>query len=172
MADKPQNERPVDWYADLNGVDAFSTESLSIYQENSLSEPKFTELITKALNSAHSISIANPLLAPYGIASQDILSHFEGLSRGENKLVYGENVSQVVHFVASGSVDAAFIPLSMIEAVQKGVIIKLPTSFHKAIEQQMILVTDSPEAREFYEFILSAKGRHIIQSNGYELPND
>ena len=172
VSDSAQSEWPASLPADLKGIGASSpassVDSQSNFQRDTLLESKSAELITKVLTDAPTISLANPSLAPYGVASKDILSRFE---RGEHRLVYGENVSQVVHFVASGSVDAAFIPLSMIDSVKSGVIIKIPSRFYKPIEQQMLLISEAPEARRFYDFILSTEGQYIIQNNGYDLPN-
>lgn len=163
VSDKTQNERSVrSTEAGASALDSVS---------NSPLEPEQTKLVANALSAASIISIANPSLAPYGFASKNILSDLTGLKRGEFKLVFGENVSQVLHFVNSGSVDAAFMPLSMVGAVQSGTIIKIPSGWHKPIEQQMLLISEVPEARRFYDFILSAEGRYIIQNRGYELPN-
>ena len=164
VSDKARNEKSIGSAI----VGAATRDSLS----NSPSESESVRLISAALSTVSSISIANPSLAPYGAASKEILNRQVDLSLSELKLVYGENVSQVLHFVISGSVDAAFMPLSMVDAVQSGTIIKIPSAWHEPIEQQMLLISEAPEARRFYDFILSAEGRYIIQNSGYELPND
>jgi len=38
---------------------------------------------------------------------------------------------------------------------------------HQPIEQQAVLLEDTPAAREFLEFVKSEQGRDLIRSYGY-----
>ncbi|MCH2191031.1 MAG: molybdate ABC transporter substrate-binding protein [Gammaproteobacteria bacterium] len=118
------------------------------------------------------IAIANPRLAPYGVAAREILNLLYKENECSPRLIMGENVSQTVHFVKSGAVEAAFVPLSMSKHLPDGTTVRIPTQLHTPIEQQMLLLSSSSEAKRFYNFILSDEGRSIIRSNGYDLKHD
>lgn len=134
------------------------------------SEP--LSLIESVCAMRATIAIANPKFAPYGVAARQILNSLSQNKACNAKLIIGENVSQTVHFAKSGFVDAAFIPMSMTQYLTKGTSTPIPTKFHAPIEQQMLLLNESPEAKDFYVFMLSDQARAIIKASGYILPDD
>lgn len=119
------------------------------------------------------LAIANPELAPYGLAAQSFLEH-EGLwERLGPRLVYGENIAQALHFVATGNAR-----LGLIAASQAGderlpaatCAWRVPPALHAPIEQQAILVTraaDNEAARAFLDYLRGAAGRALIERFGY-----
>jgi len=119
------------------------------------------------------IAIANPVIAPYGLAAQQTLEHLGQWSAMQKSLVRGQNIAQTFQFAASGSVDAAFIALSQIKSgdyVGKGSYWLVPQTLHDPIEQQMVLLEkgkNNPAAKALLEFISSAEGRKIISDDGY-----
>lgn len=67
--------------------------------------------------SVKRIAIANPIVAPYGIAAQQILERFSrhtSTAHTGTLLVNAENVSQVGHYVKNYSVDAGFVAASLL----------------------------------------------------------
>lgn len=48
------------------------------------------------------IAVANPEIAPYGMRAMELIRKHDNLFQLQSKLVYGENVSQVVQFVLTG----------------------------------------------------------------------
>ncbi|EAR22917.1 molybdenum ABC transporter, substrate binding periplasmic protein ModA [Nitrococcus mobilis Nb-231] len=121
------------------------------------------------------IALANPKLAPYGLAAQQTLRKlglWETLQRGD-RLVMGQNIGQTHQLIASGSVSLGFMALSQIQrpgqAVQ-GSYWPVPSTFYEPIVQQAVLIQDIPVARAFLEFIRGPRAGQIIQSYGYEVP--
>lgn len=119
------------------------------------------------------LAIANPVIAPYGIAAQQTLEHLGQWHALEKRLVRGQNIAQTFQFAASGSVDAAFIALSQIRSgdyAGKGSYWRVPQTLHDPIEQQLVLLErgrNSKAARALIEFIGSSEGRKIISDAGY-----
>ncbi|MCO6441364.1 MAG: molybdate ABC transporter substrate-binding protein [Nitrococcus mobilis] len=121
------------------------------------------------------IALANPKLAPYGLAAQQALRElglWETLQQGD-RLVMGQNIGQTHQLVASGSVPLGFVALSQIQrpgqAVQ-GSYWPVPSKFYEPIIQQAVLIQDTPVARAFLEFARSPPARPIIESYGYQVP--
>ena len=58
------------------------------------------------------LAIANPKLAPYGVAAMQTLAQLGVLSSVQPKLVLGENISQAYQFVASENAPLGLVALS------------------------------------------------------------
>lgn len=146
-------------------------------QPSVLSElsPNKTEKYLKTLifnDNNRKIAMANPKLAPYGSAAYSVLRKF-GLQEAVNtKLVTGNNIAQVFQFVYSGAASSGFVALSQIQhqSVSAEQWLELPIEDRYRIRQRMILLNPSESARSVYRFLKSAQSRHIIQNNGYALP--
>lgn len=116
------------------------------------------------------LSMANPDLAPYGAAAQEVL---EALGRWEAlgpKLVLGENIGQAYLFVRSGNAELGFIARSQLAAAppqDTGSLWQVPETLYHPIEQQAVLLRDSDAANAFMTFVRSAEAAEIIQENGY-----
>jgi len=118
------------------------------------------------------IAMANPKLAPYGSAAQSVLRKFGLQEAVDAKLVTGNNIAQVFQFVYSGAASSGFVALSQIQhqSVSAEQWLELPIEDRYRISQRMILLSSSESARSVYRFLKSAQSRHIIQKNGYALP--
>jgi len=124
------------------------------------------------------IAIANPDLAPYGRAAKQAMN-FIGLQFDRKKIVYGENVSQVFHFFATGNVDVAFVAMSQVmereqykNGKYKDMYVSINEKYYEPIEQQMVLLNDRQETRDLYRYILSEQARQLISQSGYSSVND
>ncbi len=119
------------------------------------------------------LAIANPKLAPYGRAAQQVL---EGRGLWQSlraRLVRGENVGQALQFVRSGNAELGFVALSQIQRpgqVVAGSHWVVPEDLYAPIVQQAVLLTNNPLAADFLYFVQGAEGRDIIRSFGYQLP--
>ena len=122
----------------------------------------------------HHLAIANPELAPYGAAARDVLQHLRLWDRLAPKLVRGEDVGQVFHFVASGNAELGFVALSQVVAREGGSQWRVPASYHAPIEQQAVLLPPGlgdPAARAFLAFLRSDAARARIEAAGYGVPS-
>ena len=119
------------------------------------------------------IALADPRLAPYGLAAQQALQA-EGLwERLQLRLVFAENVAQALQYAETGNVEAALVALSLCRQAQ-GRWIVVPAELHQPLDQALVLVRDSPrvrEARSFAAFLLGPQGQVTLRSFGYEVPD-
>lgn len=121
------------------------------------------------------LAVANPRLAPYGLAAQRVLE-----SRGlwqvlQPRLVRGENIGQTFQFVFSGNAELGFVALSQylgLDPARRGSVWLVPESLHAPILQQAVLLKDDPVARAFLEFLKSPAAREIIRDHGYGFPDE
>lgn len=118
------------------------------------------------------LAIANPELAPYGRAARQYLES-RGLWEDYPGLrVQGENVGQAYRFARSGNVAMAFVAQAQVlaDADSGGHGWLVPGTSHDAIEQQAVLLNDTPEARAFLAFLRTPETRQRLLELGYEVP--
>jgi len=77
--------------------------SLKDVGNNTLSQADFRNL-----------AIANPKLAPYGRAAEQVIENLELTQQLQTQLVFAENVAQAFAFVHTGNADLGFIALSQL----------------------------------------------------------
>lgn len=122
------------------------------------------------------LAIANPLTAPYGVAARQFLQG-EGLwPIVEPQLVFGENISQALHFVVSGNASLGLIARSQaLDARLPAPTCQwfVPQSTHEPLEQQAVLLQRAAEneaATGFVAFLRSPAARKVIHDHGYTVP--
>ncbi len=125
-------------------------------------------------NQFNKLSLANPKLAPYGLAAIEVLDKLALRQQTKNKWVQGENIAQTYQFVATGNADLGFIALSQVfnTSANKHSLHywQVPKELYNPIKQDLVLLkrgADNIAAKAFIQFIKSAKARGIIQSYGY-----
>lgn len=119
------------------------------------------------------LAIANPRLAPYGAAAQHVLIERGLWKTLQPKLVLGESIGQAYQFVGSGNAELGFVALSQVRRPSQpitGSIWIVPQELHPAIEQQAVLIRDTPAARAFWQFLQTPLARAVLHSHGYDLP--
>ena len=119
------------------------------------------------------LAVANPRLAPYGLAAKQVLEKLGSWQKLQGRMVRGENIGQTFQFVKSGNAELGFVAASQVlrrNQPARGSFWLPPVELHAPIEQQALLLIDDPVARAFLEFVRSEEGRSIILANGYEVP--
>ena len=121
------------------------------------------------------IALANPRTAPYGIASIEFLKNMNLLDVIEDKLIFGESISQVNQFIYSKSADIGFSAESVVlasELSEKGNWTRLDPEKYTPLEQGLIIVdrenVKKEEAERFFEFVLSNKAKKVLSEFGYK----
>ncbi|WP_372719716.1 molybdate ABC transporter substrate-binding protein [Immundisolibacter sp.] len=118
--------------------------------------------------------IANPAVAPYGVAAQQTLENLGLWPTLQDKLVRGEDIGQVYSMVASGAAEAGLVALSTVPVGSRpGSYWKVPQDLYAPLEQDAILVTrarDNPAARALLDYLKSPAARSVIAELGYDLP--
>jgi len=123
-------------------------------------------------NSISHLAIANPQHAPYGRAAEAALRSMGLYDSLQPKLVLGENIAQTLQFVESGAADVGIVALSLAiapPARDKGRYWEIPLDAYPKIEQGGVILKDSPGARQFRSYLLSAAGRAILKRYGFYL---
>jgi len=119
------------------------------------------------------LAIANPELAPYGLAAKQALMHFGSWKMLAPKLVRGENIGQVFAMVATGNAELGLVAKSYVISPRnrgRGSRWDVPTSAHDPIRQQAVLLrpgVSNPAARDFLAFLRSHEAQEVILSFGY-----
>lgn len=129
--------------------------------------------LSKILTSTEvkKIALPNPKTAPYGEMTKEYLLNLGVYSQIEHKLVYGENVMQSNQFVISGAADIGFTAISTLNT--KNTVLKnmhkkiLNTNLYTPIEQQFIIINNTPITQQFGYFMLSDKAQNILKKYGY-----
>jgi len=119
------------------------------------------------------LAIANPKLAPYGKAAEEVLKSLNIWTDLGGRIVRGENIAQTFQFVSSGNAKLGFVAYSQIKSLDlsiSGSFWEVPQSIYSPIEQQAVLLRDSSLAREFLSFVKSDESLSIIYESGYGLP--
>jgi len=122
------------------------------------------------------IAIANPAHAPYGRAAVAAFKSAGIYEKITDKLVFGENISQAAHFVASGNADAGIIALSgalssMINA--RGKYILVPVDSYPPLDQAAVILKSSQkkeQAKCFLQFLQTPEIVDLMKKYGFELP--
>ena len=121
------------------------------------------------------LAIANPELAPYGLAAKQTLEALGVLSKVQARLVMGENIGQAAHFVFSGNADAGLLPRAFaLETPEQKKLYQnswlVPESLHQPIIQTAVLLTrgqHNQAARAFMHYLQQPEAQGIIASHGY-----
>lgn len=120
------------------------------------------------------IAIANPALAPYGVAATETLGKLGLLERLRPRLVFGENIGQAHAMVATGNTELGFVAASQLVATDQhaGAWWLVPRQCHSPIRQDAVLIAraeDNAAARAFLDYLRSDGARKLIAEAGYDL---
>ena len=124
-------------------------------------------------NNFRFLAIANPKIAPYGIATKETLISMGLWNNMGKKVVRGENIAQAFQFINSGNAELGFVSFSQLMNPNfslVGSFWEVPKSLYNPIEQQAVLLRDSLLGRNLMEFVRTDKALNIISKFGYDLP--
>ncbi|MBW1430054.1 molybdate-binding protein [Campylobacter jejuni] len=121
------------------------------------------------------LSIANPKVAPYGVAAKEVLENLGLNELLKDKIVLGENISVPVLHVDSKNADIAIVAYSLVSPINhpKGKAIIIDTKYFSPLEQSYVITKyakDKKLAFEFSEFIGSSKAKEIFKKYGFSTP--
>ena len=144
------------------------------------------------------LALANPRLAPYGVAALEVLTALGLLEATRSKWVQGENIAQTYQFVSTGNADLGFVALSQIRSqirsqisqasklsqiksklsqmggeVVLGAAWLVPAELYQPIMQDAGLLRrgeTSQAAHALLRYVRGAEARVIIEANGYRWP--
>ncbi len=123
------------------------------------------------------IAIANPKIAPYGIATIEALKSANIYEEIKEKFVYGESISQTVAY-ATTAADIGFIAKSSLYSPQMAHFKEgihwsdVDETLYTPISQGIVILKNGEgdsEVKAFYEFMLSKKAKDILKNFGYKV---
>ena len=119
------------------------------------------------------LAIANPKLAPYGLAGTEVLKARGLTDAVALKLVTAESIAQAYQFVATGNAELGFVALSQVAAPGKpvtGSYWLVPPSLYGEIRQDAVLLKTGEKnaaAAALLTYLKSAPAKAVIASYGY-----
>jgi molybdate transport system substrate-binding protein len=126
-----------------------------------------------AKKEIHKIALSNPASVPAGRYAKEVLGYFKLWEGLQDKLVYAENVRQVLDYVTRNEVDAGIVYSTDAMACEKEVqlIGQAPPESHQPIIYPIAVVAGTKNeetAKEFIKFVTSDDGKKILQKYGFQ----
>lgn len=115
------------------------------------------------------VAIANPELAPYGMAAKQALESARLWDLVQPKLVQAENVRQAVQFAATGNTEVALVGRAVAN-VPNVRIVSIDRALYKPLIQALGIVSGSSrkaDAEAFSAFILGPDGQGVLAKFGF-----
>jgi molybdate transport system substrate-binding protein len=119
------------------------------------------------------LALANPDLAPYGLAARQLLDRLDLTETLRSKFVFGESVGQTFAFVSTGNADMGFVSAAQVLALPEGArgsYWLVPRQLHGSIAQDAVLLERSKSnqaALAFFAFLKSPEAQETIRLSGY-----
>ncbi len=116
------------------------------------------------------LAIANPRLAPYGRAAEEVLRDFGVWDSLQPRLVRGENVGQAYHFVASGNAELGLLAASQVLDPAKeagGSLWIPPAELYEPIAQDAVLLRSNGAADALLRFVRTEAVQALLAEYGY-----
>lgn len=120
------------------------------------------------------IAIGNPKTVPAGRYAEEVLRHFNLWDGLKDKLIFAENVRQVLDYVARGEVDAGMVYSTdaLVRAKDVKIVSEAPEESHQPVIYPIGVVKGSKKeslAREFIDVVVSREGEKILERYGFRL---
>ncbi|MGY0614814.1 molybdate ABC transporter substrate-binding protein [Vibrio sp. FJH11] len=119
------------------------------------------------------LAIADPKLAPYGLAAQQMLEKYQKWNDVQNKLVVGKGLNATYQFVFTGNAQIGLLAKSQVYQqgeFQSGSVWQVPASDHQAIKQDAVTLKSAKgkeSVTQFVDYLKSERAKNIITSFGY-----
>ena len=116
------------------------------------------------------LAIADPAVAPYGVAAVQTMTELGVYDALKPKLVQGTSINQTFQFVQTGAAELGFVALSQVISDTSGSRWLVPESAHAPIEQQAVLLKtgeNDAAAKGFLAFLKGPEARTVILKYGY-----
>ena len=126
-------------------------------------------------NNFKKLAIADPKLAPYGVAAMEVLMRMGALSKVAPKLVQGDSIGQAFQFVMTENAELGLVALSQISMdgrISQGSAWVVPQSLYTPLKQDAVLLAlgkDNAAALALMKYLQSERAQAIIRAYGYTL---
>lgn len=120
------------------------------------------------------LAIADPKLAPYGLAATQVLQKYGLAEKITPWLVVGKNIGTTFSYVQTGNAEIGFVALSQIykngKLTHGGSYWLVPSSYYKPIKQDAVLLPhgrNNAAAVALMKYLKSPAARKVMKSYGY-----
>ncbi len=126
-------------------------------------------------NSFNKIAIADPKLAPYGMAAMEVIYKLGVQANVVPKLVQGESIGQTYQFVSTENAQLGFVALSQISIdgrITQSSAWIVPQNMHAPLKQDAVLLNagkDNAAAQALLKYLQGDTAKAIITRYGYAL---
>lgn len=126
-----------------------------------------------AAGDFRALAIADPALAPYGMAARQTLVALGMWDKVAGRIVLGKNIGQAHALVATGNAELGFVALSAIRSssgTAAGSEWVVPAALHDPIRQDAIRLAgdrSNGAAQALLDYLKSAEAKAVIAANGY-----
>jgi molybdate transport system substrate-binding protein len=120
------------------------------------------------------LAMANPRLAPYGLAAQQTLEKLGLYDKLAGKVVLGKGLNPTYQFVVTGNAALGFIAKSQVfkdNAFKLGSVWEVPAEYYQEIKQDAVTLTQgktNTAAQAFLDYLKTSRAQMIISSYGYK----
>jgi len=126
------------------------------------------------LNQVEKIAAGNPKTVPAGRYAEEVFVHFKLLPAIKEKLIYAENVRQVLDYVARGEVDAGVVYSTdaMVRAKDIKIVATAPEDSHSPVIYPVAVIKDTNKqslSKAFVSLLISEVGRKILERHGFKM---
>ncbi len=121
------------------------------------------------------IAAGNPKTVPAGRYAAEVFDYYKLTSVIKDKLIYAENVRQVLDYVARSEVDAGVVYSTdaTIRSGEVSVAAEAPESSHRPVVYPIAVVKDTRNeaaAKAFIDAVLSKEGIAVLKKYGFRIP--
>jgi len=122
--------------------------------------------------SVTKIAIGNPKTVPAGQYAEELLRNTQLWPKVESRLIMGENVRQVLDYVARGEVDAGIVYATDVQVAQGKVSVAASAADqdYGPILYPLAVIKDSANgnaAKGFVDLVVSPEGNQILKKHGF-----
>jgi molybdate transport system substrate-binding protein len=119
------------------------------------------------------VAVGKLATVPVGRYTKEALDSAGAWAAVEPKIVFADNVRQVLDYVSRGEVEAGFVYRTDAELMKDRVRVVLAASGHSPVTYPAAMVAESREkakARAFLDFLSGPPARSILQRYGFGTP--
>ncbi|SJN52732.1 Molybdate-binding periplasmic protein precursor [Vibrio ruber DSM 16370] len=124
------------------------------------------------------LAMANPQLAPYGLAAQQALEKMGLYTKIQDKIVQGKGLNPTFQFIATGNAALGFVAKSQVyqnNHYQSGSYWEVPFEDYAPIRQDAVVLPagqTNEAAQAFLNYLKTDRAQNIIRSYGYRSVNE
>ncbi len=130
----------------------------------------FVELLE---NKTAKIAVGNPKTVPAGVYAEQTLRRLGVWDKFQPRLVFAEDVRQVLQYVERGETEAGIVYASDVSQANKKVreVARAPENSHEPIFYPIAVIKNSRNqvaAKKFIELVTSGQGQTILKTRGFQ----